>query len=117
MASSVESCPSITLPKMVYFESRCGCLAYAMKNWDLLVSGPEFAIATTPRALNCQGMDDEHRRQGYQRPPSGAEKWMWNSTFRVDRISSGKGLPQIDWPPFPVPVGSPAWVMKPLMFL
>jgi len=79
MASSVESCPSITLPKMVYFESRCDCLAYAMKNWDLLVSGPEFAIAMTPRALN----------------------------FRVDRISSGKGLPQIDWPPFPVPVGSP----------
>ena len=32
IASSVESCPSITLPKMVYFESRCGCLAYAMKN-------------------------------------------------------------------------------------
>lgn len=26
-----------------------------MKNWDLLVSGPEFAIATIPRLLNCQG--------------------------------------------------------------
>jgi len=25
-----------------------------IKNWDLLVSGPEFAIATMPRALNCE---------------------------------------------------------------
>lgn len=52
MASSVESAPSITFPKIVYFPSRCGCLAYVMKNWDLLLSGPVLAIATTPRALN-----------------------------------------------------------------
>ena len=25
-----------------------------IKNWDLLVSGPEFAIAMMPRALNCE---------------------------------------------------------------
>ena len=28
-------------------------------------------------------------------------------TLRVARISSAKGLPQIDCPPFPEPVGSP----------
>lgn len=42
-----------TLPKIVYLPSRCGCLAYVMKNWDLFVSGPEFAMATMPRLLNC----------------------------------------------------------------
>lgn len=42
-----------TLPKIVYFPSRCGCFAYVMKNWDLLVSCPEFAMATIPRLLNC----------------------------------------------------------------
>lgn len=51
----------------------------------------------------------------YENTPTGADEEQ--CTFRVDRISSGKGLPQIDWPPLPVPVGSPAWIMKPLMFL
>ena len=36
-------------------------------------------------------------------------------TFNVDRISSAKGFPQIDWPPFPEPEGSPVWTMKPFM--
>ena len=54
MASKVESAPSMTLPKMVYFPSKWGCLAYVMKNWDLFVSGPEFAMATMPRALNWE---------------------------------------------------------------
>jgi hypothetical protein len=72
IASSVVSCPSITLPKIVYLLSRCACFEYVMKNWDLrsviilcqletydvpvkhcithlFVLGPEFAIATTPR--------------------------------------------------------------------
>lgn len=77
MASSVESTPSMTwersllscglrnagaaggctFPKIVYFPSRCGCFAYVMKNWDLLVSWPEFAIATMPRLLNCRASD------------------------------------------------------------
>lgn len=43
-----------TFPKMVYFPSRWGCLAYVTKNWDLLESGPALAIATIPRLLNCQ---------------------------------------------------------------
>lgn len=33
-------------------------------------------------------------------------------TLSVERISSGTGFPQIDWPPFPVPVGSPVCTMK-----
>ena len=49
---------------IVYLPSRCGCFAYVMKNCasagsqaeqrtcDLFVSGPAFAIATMPRALN-----------------------------------------------------------------
>lgn len=45
----------LTLPKMVYLPSRWGCLAYVMKNWDLFVSGPEFAMARIPRLLNCTG--------------------------------------------------------------
>lgn len=49
------------------------------KNCDLFVSGPELAIASIPRLLN----------------------------FSVDRISSANGLPQMDWPPFPLPPGSP----------
>lgn len=30
--SKVESCPSITRPKIVYLPSKDGCLAYEMKN-------------------------------------------------------------------------------------
>ena len=52
IASRVESVPSMTLPIIVYLESRCACFEYVMKNWDLFVSGPELAMATTPRALN-----------------------------------------------------------------
>lgn len=35
IASSVESCPSITRPKIVYLLSRCACFEYVMKNCDL----------------------------------------------------------------------------------
>ena len=42
----------VTLPNIVYFPSRWGCLAKVMKNWDLLVFSPELAIATTPLLLN-----------------------------------------------------------------
>lgn len=59
------------------------------KNCALFVSAPAFAMASIPRLLNLS----------------------------VDRISSGKGRPQIDCPPLPVPVGSPVWIMKFLMFL
>lgn len=54
IASRVESTPSMTLPKMVYFPSKWSCLPYVMKNCDLFVSGPELAIATMPRALNWE---------------------------------------------------------------
>lgn len=36
-------------------------------------------------------------------------------TLMVDRISSSKGLAQMDWPPLPVPLGSPVWIIKALM--
>ena len=36
-------------------------------------------------------------------------------TLMVDRISSSKGLAQMDWPPLPVPVGSPVWIINDLM--
>ena len=36
-------------------------------------------------------------------------------TFKVDLISSGKVVPQMLWPPLPVPVGSPVCIMKPRM--
>jgi hypothetical protein len=62
-------------------------------------------------------MNDEYvdliDAEDYNPVPMGVEE----CTFRVERISSGKGLPQIDWPALPVPVGSPVWTMKPLMFL
>ena len=54
IVSRAESTPSITFPNIVYLVSRCGCLEYVMKNWDLFVLGPELAMATTPRALNCK---------------------------------------------------------------
>lgn len=38
-------------------------------------------------------------------------------TRKASSISSSNFLPQMLCPPFPVPVGSPVWTMKPLMFL
>jgi hypothetical protein len=93
-------------PKMVYFPSRWACLEYVMKNCALLESGPEFAMATMPRALNCEG--DQFLP---------LERWWLACTLSVERISSENGAPQIDWPPLPVPVGSPVWIMKFLIFL
>jgi hypothetical protein len=59
-----------------------------------------------------------HKRQardaGYEGAPMGMGKKGY--TFKVERTSSGNGLPQIELPPLPVPVGSPVWIMKPLMF-
>lgn len=76
-----------------------------IKNCDLLESAalPELAIATIPRELNYkvdQVMD---------------ELELGPSTFKVDLISSGKVVPQMLWPPLPVPVGSPVCIMKPRM--
>ena len=48
-----EGLGSTYFPNTVYFMSRCGCLAYVMKNWEPLVSGPLLAIDTVPRALCC----------------------------------------------------------------
>ena len=36
-----------------------------MKNWDLFVSGPELAIATMPRALNCSFRRGVHHAVSY----------------------------------------------------
>ena len=77
------------------------------------MSGPEFAIATMPRALNCEwermmsiGASDA-KNSDYNGAPERVENGRKSDTFKVERISSAKGLPQIDWPPLPVPAGSP----------
>ena len=87
---------------------RCGCASYlrprglraraaeparaplrrVKKNWLRFESGPLFAMLSVPR-LSC-------RLSG------------WNS--------SSNAPPQMDAPPLPVPVGSPAWTMNPFMF-
>lgn len=46
--SSVESCPSITRPKMVYLPSRDGCLAYEMKNWSQQLYNDDGATPNSP---------------------------------------------------------------------
>lgn len=40
---------SITCPKIVYLLFRWGCVEYEIKNWEPFVSGPLFAMDTTPR--------------------------------------------------------------------
>ena len=94
-------------PRIVYFPSRWLCLEYVTKNWLLFVSGPELAIATTPRELNFKNTSKSVDRRDITMA----------LTFNVERTSSAKGLPQMDWPPLPVPVGSPPCIIKPLMFL
>jgi len=80
-----SSAPSITLPNTVCFPSKWACRAYVMKNCEPLVSGLDEAIETIPRAL-------------------------WR---RAGRISSAKGAPQMDEPPFPGgEVGSPVWTIN-----
>lgn len=80
-------------------ERRCTC--------DLLVSGPALAIATMPLLLNCI-----HMALAYPiLIPSS------RLTRSVCLISSENGLPQILCPPFPVPVGSPPWIINPRIFL
>lgn len=51
-------------------------------NWDLFVFGPELAILSIPRPA-----------------------WV-----KFGLNSSLKGWPHIDWPPLPVPSGSPPWI-------
>lgn len=46
--SSVESCPSITRPKMVYLPSSDGCLAYEMKNWCEFGGGTRVTMMKRP---------------------------------------------------------------------
>ena len=58
-----------------------GAFPYVIKNWLLLEFFTFVAMARTPRELN----------------------------FKLSTISSGKSVPHIDCPPFPVPVGSPPW--------
>jgi len=53
----------MTLPKIVYLPSKWGCLLYVTKNWDLFESGPEFAIATMPRALNWEARKGRGERK------------------------------------------------------
>mmetsp|Transcript_24043 Transcript_24043/g.74131 ORF Transcript_24043/g.74131 Transcript_24043/m.74131 type:complete len:221 (+) Transcript_24043:55-717(+) len=84
-SASSASRPSTRCPKTEYLSLRCGCASNVRKNWDRFVSGPLFAMDTTPRR-SCA--------------LSG-----WNS--------SGNMPPQIDAPPLPVPVGSPVWTMNP----
>ena len=58
------------MPNIVYFPSRWGCFAYVMKNCDLLVSDPEFAIARIPRLLNCgtaNGISEAQREHAVAR--------------------------------------------------
>jgi hypothetical protein len=76
-----------------------------MKNCDLLESAtlPELAIATIPRELN------------YKADQVMMSQRLGSPTFKVDLISSGKVVPQMLWPPLPVPVGSPVCIMKPRM--
>lgn len=110
-----------------------------MKNCDLLVSGPELAIATMPRALNCgvkEGRETEtdgQQRGAAKRTNGGViallrcasdhrttqramhKEIRVQRTLSVDLISSAKGFPQMLCPPFPVPEGSPVWTMKSAM--
>ena len=83
-----------------------------MKNCDLFVSGPEFAMARMPRLLNCQ----EGTMSADQVPSLTIDEDERGITLSVERISSGKGLPQMLWPPLPEPEGSPVCIMNPLMF-
>lgn len=46
--SSVSQ-PSRTWPKTVCILFKCGCCSYKIKNCDLLVFGPRFAIESLPR--------------------------------------------------------------------
>ena len=57
----------MTLPKIVYLPSKWGCLLYVRKNWDLFESGPEFAIATMPRALNWEARKGRGERKALVR--------------------------------------------------
>jgi hypothetical protein len=85
---SRTSRPSITDPKTVYFPLRWLCARYVIKNWLVFVFLPLFAMDSTPRLL-C---------------------------LSVGTISSLNLPPYILTPPFPVPSGSPPWIMNPLMF-
>lgn len=76
--------PPTTMPKTVCLKLRWLADLYRMKNCDPLLWGPLLAMLTTPRPE-------------------------WTS---FEFSSSLNGLPHIDSPPLPVPVGSPPWIMK-----
>lgn len=76
---STMSMPLLTRPKMVCFLSSHGDGTTVTKNCDPFVFGPALA------------MDSVYGRSCFN---SG-----WNSSW--------KSLPQIDWPPVPLPSGSP----------
>src|SRR3990167_4904079 len=76
---STTSYPSTTSPKIVWRIVSHGVAAVVIKNWLPLVFGPAFAIASRPLRSNTTSFE----------------------------TSSSNGLPQIDSPPMPVPVGSP----------
>lgn len=69
------------MPKIVCSSSKCGLGAKVMKNWDPFVSIPEFAIDTIPLLL-CL-------RSGW-----------------IESLKCFESL-NADWPPLPVPSGSP----------
>ena len=79
--------PEYTRPNIVCFPSSHGHGFSDTKNCDPFVFGPEFAIDTTPAPV-C---------------------------LRLRVISSSNLPPYTLSPPRPVPVGSPPWIMNPLM--
>lgn len=93
-------------PNTVYFISSIDCLEYVMKNCDWFRLAPELAIDTIPLVECCT----EFRNSVYK------YLYLYWFTLRFSWNSSLNSLFQMLLPPLPVPVGSPVWVMKPLMF-
>ena len=90
------------------------CL-FSIRDKELGLVGVRSRICHCDDATGVElwvGKNDEHGRQrcqkfGLRRRSGESGEWTQGDTFNVERISSAKGLPQIDWPPLPVPVGSP----------
>jgi hypothetical protein len=91
IASRVESAPSMTLPKMVYFPSKWSCLPYVMKNWDLFVSGPELAIATMPRALNWEASKERGKAVSRRQEREGEDSWSTTQKVGIALVSHFDG--------------------------
>lgn len=95
--------------KLECVPSRCGVERKVRKNCEPLVLGPELAIESVPRSV-CFSANRGERSA----PVDGREKQSDVRAF-LSMCSSSKGLPQVDCPPRPEPVGSPPWSMKPGM--